>query len=315
MRNLPPSPDQSDPANIAPLTLEPIPVPEGVQESPPLLSMSSLLDALEEDASKRYEARVTGVPFGPVPNLPSLAAEWGGWIPNGMHVLLGGTGVGKTAFGLQLAAECGCPALYVTCEMTPLELLRRTAARVTRTYLGKFKDGTLSGLDVRAYAQRAARSAPGLVFADGTLRYASPVWIKSAAEMVRGSSPHVLIVVDSLHAWAESAGSDAAEYDLVSSACRELRVLAAQLECPVLVIAEQNRATGQGTGKDKTSSGAGSRKIEYGSESVLYLDREGELNTNREQPIVASFGKNRHGGAGKKLRLLFSGGFQSFREE
>jgi len=66
----------------------------------------------------------------------------------------GQPGTGKTAFALQVAAQCGFPCLYVTCEMAPLELLRRHTARVTRTYLNRFKSGELSPRESLELARR-----------------------------------------------------------------------------------------------------------------------------------------------------------------
>jgi replicative DNA helicase len=113
--------------------------------------------------------------------------------------------LGKTAFALQVAATCGCPCLYLTCEMAPLELLKRLTARATGTYLGRLKSGELRPAESLALAHRAASSAPQLALVNGTNAYASPTYLRECAEIVRGESKHLLIVIDSLHAWSESA--------------------------------------------------------------------------------------------------------------
>ena len=89
--------------------------------------------------------------------------------------------------------------------MRPGELLRRITARVTRTFLGKLKDGTLTGATVHELATRAAAQCPRLIIADATEAYARPDWIKHVAESLKAGNDHFLIVVDSLHSWAESA--------------------------------------------------------------------------------------------------------------
>src|SRR5918996_1264990 len=77
----------------------------------------------------------------PVTRIPQLDDVLGGALQPGVHVVHASPGAGKTALALQIAATCGFPALFVTCEMAPLELLRRITARVTETLLGRLKSG------------------------------------------------------------------------------------------------------------------------------------------------------------------------------
>src|SRR5262245_6513362 len=113
-------------------------------ELPRLLRLGDLLDDWQADAQAVHDARVNGTPRGPLTGLATLDQQLGGALAPGLHILHGQPGIGKTAFGLQVAASCGCPALYLTLEMSPLELLRRIAARETDTFLGRFRTGELS---------------------------------------------------------------------------------------------------------------------------------------------------------------------------
>ena len=285
--------------------------------TPKLLKFGSLIDALESEARDRHSAKTDGIPFGAVTPWPTVTEHWGGSIPQGLHIILGGSGVGKTAFVLQLAAGCKCPCLYVTCEMTPAELLRRTAARVTKTYLGKFKDGSLNPMMVRAKAQLAADECPDLAIVDATQSYASPAYLLDVAQAVKGNHEHLLIVVDSLHSWAGGAPNAPGEYELISLATRQLQSLAAKLECPVIAISERNRASfAKGANDDKIGSGAGSRKLEYASESVLSLERsKDEGNGTGDALIEATFAKNRNGRQGAMVELIFAGALQKYSEK
>jgi hypothetical protein len=174
---------------------------------------------------------------------------------------------------LQIASTCGCPAVYVTCEMAPLELLRRITARVTGTYLGRLKSGEFRPSDSLALAKQGIAVAADLVLADCTTEFLSPSWILAAAEETRGSSRHLLLVVDSVHSWAEAGAGDAPEYEALNVGLAKLRTLAKRLDCPILVIAERNRASMKGGG---LSAGAGTRKIEYGAETVMGSPHETE---------------------------------------
>ena len=306
-----------DNQNPPPLSVAPIPDDPSERKNPELFPLAALVEGIAQESSRRYNLREQGKNFGPVTPFPKLTEQWGGCIPEGLHIVLGGSGVGKTAFALQLAAECECSCLYITCEMTPAELLRRTTARVTKTFLQKFKNGALSLLTVRELATKAATACPQLTLADATQRYARPDWIKDIVLTHKTPTNHVLIILDSLHSWAESAGTDAQDYELISLACRELRTLAANLECPIIAIAERNRASfSKGANKDKVGAGAGSRKIEYGSESVISLERDDDdkPSPTGETAVSLTFAKNRNGAAGKQINLIFEGGFQRYRE-
>jgi len=287
----------------------------GAPAAPRLMQLSQLLGEWEADAQAAFDARVNGTARGPVTGLVKLDAVLGGLLSPGLHIVHGSAGVGKTAFALQAATACGCPALYVTCEMRPLELFRRITARVTDTFLGRLKSGELAPADSLALAHRACAAAPELALADATQAFADVAWIRTAAEAARGRARHLLLVVDSLHSWSEGASAALTEYDALNAAIAALRTLAGALGCPVLAIAERNRMSMKVGG---LSASAGSRKFEYGAETVIGLEAEQSKTApppaQGEASVVLSVEKNRSGAAGKHVDLYFHGALQRFRE-
>ena len=290
-----------------------MPEQSSTRPAPRLSRLVDLLGEWQTTAERAHETYTTGHPRGPVTGFASLDAELGGALDPGLHVAHGQPGTGKTALALQLAATCGFPALIVSCEMAPLELLRRITARTTQTFLGKFRSGELHPSTSLALVKRAVASAPLLALADGTLAYPSLDWIRDAALAVKGDAEHVLVVVDSVHSWAESAPGGIPEYEGLNAALAGLRTLAGVLSCPVLAVAERNRASMKGGG---LSAGAGTRKIEYGASSVLDLARDLDKPADAagEVDVMLTLAKNRNGAAGRKVNLKFHGAFQSFRE-
>lgn len=281
--------------------------------SPHLCKLDALLGMWEADATAAHEARVNGTPRGPISGFKALDKELGGAFAPGVHIVHGQPGAGKTAFALQVAANCGCPALYVTCEMSALELLKRLTANLTGTFLGRLKSGELTPAASLALARQAAVAVPDLALADATQAYANPFWIRDAALATKGDAKHLLIIVDSVHSWAESAAHESTEYDALNAALATLRGLSHQLSCPVLAIAERNRDS---INKGGLNAGAGTRKIEYGAETVLDLGRDAAVREDAlgEVEIKAKFAKNRHGAAGREVTLRFHGALQKFRE-
>jgi replicative DNA helicase len=281
--------------------------------APRLTRLADLLDDWQAYAESAHDAYTNGTPRGAVTGFATLDRELGGALEPGVHVVLGAPGTGKSAFVLQAAAEAGCPALLVTCEMSPLELLRRHTARVTGTYLGRLKTGELSPAGSLALVKQAITAAPNLYLADATTAFARPDWIDERAQEIRGNGPHVLVVIDSVHSWAEKGPSGFSEYDLLNAALAELRGMADELAAPILVVSERNRMS---MTKGGLSSGAGSRKIEYGGSTVLDLQRDKDdvLNAAGEVSVTLRIEKNRNGAAGKTVKLCFIGALQRFVE-
>ena len=291
---------------------------------PRLYPLGDLLEAWVADAEAAFAARLAGTPRGPLTGVARLDSALGGFLAPGLHILHGEPGTGKTAFALQVAASCGSPALFVTTEMGPLELLRRITARVTNTYLGRLKSGELTAAASLELATRAAAACPRLAFMDATRAHVAP-WaidgegpgILEAAEAWRDRHGAVscLVVVDSLHTWADSAARPfATEYESLNAGVDELRRLAARLGAPVLAIAERNRANMASAGQ---SAGAGTRKLEYQADTVLALQREGQdwtPDAAGEYSVSVKVAKNRNGATGPSVPLRFHGALQAFRE-
>jgi replicative DNA helicase len=290
---------------------------ESAPQTPRLYPLSALLGDFRADAAAAHESRITGKPRGPISGLQSVDRELAGAFSPGIHGIHGNAGAGKTAFGLQVVSNCQCPALLVTCEMSPVELLRRLTARVTNTFLGRFKSGEMTPDEAESLARQTIEALPHLAIADATTAPATPEYLLQAAQVTRGDAQHFLMLVDSLHSWAGALTATldtATEYETLNMGVAALQSLAARLRSPVLFIAERNRDSMKSGG---LNAGAGTRKIEYAGETVISLDRDTEIQENGlgEVPVTLKFAKNRNGAAGKSLELHFHGALQRFRDD
>jgi replicative DNA helicase len=287
---------------------------------PKTTHLGALLQEWELDALAAHQAALSGIPRGPITGLRKVDEALGGAFQVGLHFVHGTPGAGKTAFALQVAGvnaadprpEALCPVLFVSCEMGTLELFRRVVARVTGTYLGRLKSGELHPSESLDLARTTAGTVPNLHLCDATNAPAATEYLRGLAEMKRGDAPRFLLVVDSLHSWAEGWSAEgASEMDYLPLAVSELRRLAQVIQCPILAIVERNRASMNSEGQ---SAGAGSRKIEYGAETVISLGAEERETVDGEVKVKLTFPKNRNGAKGKTVDLLFSGREQRFRE-
>jgi len=284
-------------------------------DPPALVRLSDLLSDWQTDAEAAYQSRETNTPRGPVTGLTRLDRELGNHLAPGLHILHGEPGTGKTALALQVAARCKSPALYLSAEMGALELARRITARATQTYLGRLKSGELPPVRSLELLLEAAKSAPALHLADASRgALASSAWILSTVtdlQQQAGKAP--LVVVDSLHSWAETCTpAGYSEYNALNIALSDLRRVAQVAQVPVLCVAERNRATMKQGG---LSAAAGTRKFEYGAESVWSLKREEDTPIEEEYAVTLTLSKNRGGSPGAKVALLFHGALQQFRED
>lgn len=284
-------------------------------DTPParLLRLSELADELRQDATAAYEAAQSNRPRGPVTGIPDLDQQLGGRLAPGLSILHGGPGIGKTAFGLQVAGQCQFPALYVSCEMSCLELVRRVIARVTGTALDHMRAGLIRPELMMEKFTAAAAACPNLALLDATQAFVGPELLDAAARKVRGDSPHVLVVMDSIHSWTDSLPGDIEEYVALGSALGALRTLARRLDCPILGIAERNRSSMKTGG---LHASAGNRKFEYSGEAVIELDeaKDATRTGSGEIPVDLKLSKNRNGARGKTVNLLWHDNYQRFRE-
>lgn len=291
-------------------TREVIPPPTNV---PTCVKLGDLAADLQAYATANYEARKSGIPLGPTTGLPKLDKELGGYLVPGLHILHGNTATGKTALALQIAASCGTPCLFVSCEMSARELVLRTIARTTKTYLGRLKSGDLPPEQLIPLFDRACQAAPMLTIADACTTFASTDWIEPTARACKAEGNHLLIVLDSLHAWTDAGNnSNASYYDAINTAIAKLHALAARLEAPILVLCERNRGSQDRGG---VNAAANSGRIEYRSETVWGLDRPAGSapNAYKNYSITLSLDKNRHGSHGQ-IELQFNGALQQFTE-
>lgn len=280
---------------------------------PRLTFLSDLVGGLVRDAEANAEARRTGQKRGPITGLAGLDRVLGGFMRPGVHLLQAAPGAGKTAFCLQAATDCQCPALYVAAEQPPHVLFERVIARQTKTFLEKLRSGELPPAEVERLARQTAQQAARLAFLDGTLSAVSPSMILQAAEVLRDrfETSSVLIVLDSIQVWARRIHPDLGEYDRVTAAADNADALGLELSCPVLGVSHRNRM-GQRSG-DKLHAGKGSGDLEYAGQSVMDLDAadsKGEVLTDATLLIC----KNRWGAQQVELSLQFEGRLQRFRE-
>jgi len=237
----------------------------------------------------------------------------GGLEPQRLMILLGAPGGGKTTLANQMAvhaADRGRPVLYVTSEDVPFNLLAKTLARqgevsYTAVLKGSEDEKPLIRQTLLAYQESLA--ATRLRYLDATMGTSLSI-IKECArahfeQFKEGGSG--ILVIDYLQRIARCLSSyREGKQDLrlaVTAIAEELRSIATGLDCCVLALAAQHRASGYGASKNALSSGKESGDIEYTADTVMAIgdDEQRTSTVTWLQPKILRVDKNRQGPSGE----------------
>ena len=286
---------------------------------------SALLPQVLADAeARRLQREATGCAVLGVPTGLAQFDNLLGGLNDGLHLLAGPPGMGKTTLALQIAAAATreVPVVVVTFEHAPENLtLKLLCARagvnprdVQRGYadLGK----------IRSAAEAWQPVAERLAVVEGSSQLTvAQVRAQARRALRQHQAERCLIVVDYLQLWAKVAEDMRGNFSVrerVDMLGGLLRELALGLRSPVLALASQNRSAGNyGTGKGSAAldSLKESGDLEYAADVVLFLTEAQErLATPPARAVELTVAKNRHGDTGK-VALIFRPDLGTMREE
>jgi len=269
-----------------------------------LIRALDLANAYRAERQEAAAAKREGRRRGPTTGIRQLDSALGGYLAPGLYVIHGAAGAGKSALANQIAGSCDCPAQFVTTEMAPLELLRRHVARLGSMARGVLLSGNLAEEREEDLLLGALGFLSQLHYTDAVTEPALvPVVMANQIE-VQWDSEFSLLVIDSIHTWAESIAQPGmgGEYEQLGSAMQKLREVSAKLNIPILMVAERNRMSMK---VGSVSASAGSRKLEYGPDVVMGLDVDEEQSTPDTKQVSLKIYKNRMGPSGLTIPLVF----------
>lgn len=236
----------------------------------------------------------------------------GGLESQRLMVLLGAPGGGKTTLANQIAvhaADSGRPVLYVTSEDLPFTLLAKTLARqgqVPYTSVLKGYEDYRGNIEQALQSYRESKAATRLRYLDatmGTTLSTVRACAQSHFEAFKDGGSGIL-VIDYLQRLARSLASyRSGNTDLrlaVTSMAEELRAIATELDCCVIALAAQHRASGYGASKNALASAKESGDIEYTADVIMAIteDTERTMLNSWLQPRILRVDKNRQGPSG-----------------
>jgi replicative DNA helicase len=283
---------------------------------------ADLVPAILADMAARREQReqtgraVTGLQTG-IRRLDDILNG----LNEGLIVLGGGPGVGKTTFCVQASwqvAAAGTPVIYVTYENSPANLVLKSLAAQAGVEASQIERGLVDAAPLAEVAQRQGAVLRRWAVLEGTSRLTvAQIRAKALGAMNHHKAERCLIIMDYLQRAAHGLGYDQLRAN-VSGLAGDLRELATRLGSPVLAISSQNRAAGNyggGKGSATLDSLKESGDLEYSADAVLFLHGNDQRRAiPPAQAVDLVVGKNRFGAQGT-VPLIFRADLGTFREE
>jgi len=265
-----------------------------------------LLDRVQEMADNPND--ITGVPTG----FYDLDRMTSGLQAGDMVVLAARPSMGKTAFAINIAEHValneGLPVAVFSMEMGASQLAVRIVGSIGRVDQGHLRTGKLTDDEWPRLTEAIERLRTVSLHIDETPGLTPSELRANARRLARQCGKLGLIVVDYLQLMSGSGSSSgdnrATELGEIS---RGLKMLAKELQCPVIALSQLNRSVEQRTDKrpmmsDLRESGA----IEQDADIIMFIYRDDYYNKDSKDPGVAEIiiGKQRNGPTGT-VRLAF----------
>lgn len=238
------------------------------------------MDALMTDTMKEAEARmaksvngVTGIPTG----LADLDRMTSGWQNGELVVMAFRPSVGKTALALHLArsaAMAGRAVVVYSLEMQGERLADRWLAAASEISARHWRTGTASGQEmVEARAAAAELARLQIHVDDGSV--VSMDHVRSSARLLQSQNACDLIIIDYLQLCDMTTGQNNRNREQeVAQATRKAKLLAKELNVPVILLSQLNRlAEGHIDRRPELSQLRESGAIEQDADVVMLLYR------------------------------------------
>jgi replicative DNA helicase len=210
-----------------------------------------------------------------------------GFLPGQLIILAARPSLGKTSLAMNIAEKVtvddGTPALVFSLEMGSIELINRVACARARVNSKALDDGTVRPGDQKrlAHAFEEIKEAPLLICDDRTVNVMtlSAKARHTASQLERQGKKLGLIVLDYLQLMP-ATDSRASREQNVSEMSRSLKLLAGELDVPVLALSQLNRQSERDSRKPRISDLRESGAIEQDADIVLLLHRPDQSQYN-----------------------------------
>lgn len=223
-------------------------------------------------------------------------------------------GVGKTSFCLNLATNIAKASKKDVCifslEMTSDELVKRVISSESLVHSEKLRTGNIENHEWEKIASAVSDLAETNIYIDDT----SVINVTAMKSKLRRMKNLGLVVVDYLQLMEpETRRKDGSKVNEVADISRGLKLLAKELEVPVIVCSQLGRsAEKEKERKPMLSDLRDSGAIEQDADMVIFLSRDYYgVDPEKAHLVTVSIAKNRHGSSGS-VEMSWLGHFYKF---
>ena len=261
--------------------------------------IEQLLKESFERITALYEAgvEITGIPSG----FRDIDRITSGFQPGNLVIIAARPSMGKSALALCMAANlgvrAGVPVALFTLEMSKAEVTQRFMCSEAKVESQKLRSGKLAPDDWPRLTAACDKLAKAPIYVDDTGSI-TMMEIRSKARRLKTREPKLgMIIVDYLQLMTSGASVENRVQE-VSQISRQLKVLARDLEVPIVALSQLSRAVEQRHDKrpilsDLRESGA----IEQDADIVGFIYRDEYYNDESDQQGLAELivAKHRNG--------------------
>jgi replicative DNA helicase len=288
----------------------------GQRTSEDFTSLADLLqptmDEIDSIASHGGSAR--GVPTG----YRDLDELTNGLQPGQMIVVAARPGIGKSTVAMDVLRSCsikhGLPGIIFSLEMSKSEIVMRMLSAEAKIPLADMRSGRMSDQDWTRLASRMSDLSQAPLYIDDSPNL-TMMEIRAKARRLKQRNGLSLIVIDYLQLMSSSGRRYESRQQEVSDLSRSIKLLAKELDVPILALSQLNRGPEQRADKrpmlsDLRESGS----LEQDPDIVLLLHRPDAFDpqdprAGEAEMIVA---KHRSGRMGDRIALAHRASYASY---
>ena len=279
---------------------------------------SPLKDVLVESFTKLEELynrkqHITGVPSG----FTDLDYRTAGFHGSELILIAARPAMGKTAFALNIATNAALranvPVAVFSLEMSKEQLVNRILCSESMVDSNKVRTGKLEEDDWTKLAETIGPLSEAEMYIDDTPGI-NIMEIRAKCRKLKIEKNIGLVVIDYLQLIQGTGKRNGSREQEISEISRSLKILAKELDVPVIALSQLSRAAEQRPDhrpmlSDLRESGA----IEQDADIVMFLYRDDYYNPDTEKKGVAEVIIAKHrGGSTGTVELLWLGNYTKF---
>ncbi len=279
-------------------------------------SAEELSDDLIEylESLKNRKTVITGVPSG----FKDLDSMTNGFQEGDLIVIAGRPGMGKTSLAVNIALNAslnyGRKIGVFTLEMSARQLALKMIASLSGVDMRKLRTGFFEGGEWDMVVRAIDKLKNAKIYIDETSLLTS-IDIRTKARKLKMEKDIDLLIIDYLQL-IEGKSSSVNRTQQISEISRSLKILAKELNIPVIALSQLNRAVE--SREDKRPTPADLREsgsIEQDADIIMLLYRDEVYNKNTKEGGVAeiNIAKQRNGPQGV-VKLQFENRIATFRD-